>query len=449
MKDLVIRRLVRRSGKNGKGVYVIYFRFQIVWDGVRCPYFESSTKITVDNLKKWDQRSQVFKGSSDEIRRLNKEISNKQNAVESFWDEFRVTTKSAFNFHRLKDLINAKMGGRSAVKQNTLAEVFIPTLFDLHIEAGKPKGGMYNYARKNRYRFIKSLMNEYCMAKYKTANVPLEKLGKPFYLDFRSFLQKKLDLHQSTLQGYMKVFEAAVNSEWSRGEYTFKNPLTGCHTDGGKTRRTALTLSELTKIKSLSGDQIDDGTELARDIFLFVAYTGISYSDLRTLTSDYIQILEGDEYLVKDREKNVNHSNSNFFSVPITKDVKMLLSKFEHHPTIAGTNRLIPVTSNSDYNKKLKLIKAHCGIKKPLSSHIARHTMACLFLEAGGSMEVLMKLLGHSRLSQTQAYGKITASRVTKEVRDALEYISNRDAKVIPISSKNKNAENGTEATGG
>jgi integrase len=443
MKDMVIKRLLRRSGKNGTGDFIVYFRNQLVWDGIRYPYFEVSTKIRILNPKQWDQKAQHLKGSSDAVRRLNKQIQDKQNAVETFWKKFSVNN-NVLEFKRLKRTVNSLMGGKDAAKHSEENIIYVPSLFDLHIQNGKPRGGEYSSARKKRYEFIRDMVAKYCVDKYRTTEVTLDKLGKPFYNDCRRFIQQHLKLKQTTIQGYMKVFEAAVKSEWERSEYPTKNPFTGCKTAGGKTTRMALTLEELNQIKELTDESLGENCALVRDIFLFACYTGMSYCDLKGLTKDYIQVLEGEEYLVKDREKNCNHSNSNFFSVPITQDVRALLRKFSKHPRISGTDLLIPMMCNSDYNKQLKIIKAAAGIRKNLSSHIARHTMACLFLEGGGSLEVLMKMLGHSRITQTQEYGKIRAARISKEAREALNYFSNRDAKIIPINIAKKEDGDGS-----
>lgn len=72
--------------------------------------------------------------------------------------------------------------------------------------------------------------------------------------------------------------------------------------------------------------------------------------------------------------------------------------------------------------KKKRIVKfdteiaVSCEITKPLSSHIARHTFAVLFLTLGGSMEVLSKLLGHSKITITQIYGKIIDKRIDDEI---------------------------------
>lgn len=48
--------------------------------------------------------------------------------------------------------------------------------------------------------------------------------------------------------------------------------------------------------------------------------------------------------------------------------------------------------------------------------HRLRHTFACRFVDAGGSLEVLQKLLGHSSIKTTQRYGRLSDSAVRDEV---------------------------------
>lgn len=59
-------------------------------------------------------------------------------------------------------------------------------------------------------------------------------------------------------------------------------------------------------------------------------------------------------------------------------------------------------------NKQLKELAAYAGIRKRVTSHTARHTYATQFLEAGGKVEVLQQILGHSRIHETMIYSHVT-----------------------------------------
>lgn len=64
----------------------------------------------------------------------------------------------------------------------------------------------------------------------------------------------------------------------------------------------------------------------------------------------------------------------------------------------------------------LKEIANICGIKKTLSTHIARHTFACIAIANKVSMESIAKMLGHSDLRTTKIYAKLLDKTVSEEM---------------------------------
>ncbi len=67
-------------------------------------------------------------------------------------------------------------------------------------------------------------------------------------------------------------------------------------------------------------------------------------------------------------------------------------------------------------NDYLKSIAAVLNIHKKITCHTARHTFAVQFLERGGRMEILQKLLGHSSIKTTGIYGKISTLLTDEEM---------------------------------
>ncbi len=78
---------------------------------------------------------------------------------------------------------------------------------------------------------------------------------------------------------------------------------------------------------------------------------------------------------------------------------------------------LLPVLSNQKTNAYLKEIGNICGIKKNLTTHLARHTFATLMLNNGVPIETVSKMLGHTNLKTTQIYAKVLSSKVSNDMQ--------------------------------
>ena len=59
-------------------------------------------------------------------------------------------------------------------------------------------------------------------------------------------------------------------------------------------------------------------------------------------------------------------------------------------------------------NRCYKKMAVKSGIKTKITTYTFRHTFAVNFIENGGRIEVLSKILGHTLLKTTQIYGKIS-----------------------------------------
>ena len=69
-------------------------------------------------------------------------------------------------------------------------------------------------------------------------------------------------------------------------------------------------------------------------------------------------------------------------------------------------------------NAYLKEIADLCGIKKRLTTHVARHTAATVvFLANEVSMENVAKILGHANIKMTQHYAKVLDSSIMRDMQ--------------------------------
>ncbi len=145
------------------------------------------------------------------------------------------------------------------------------------------------------------------------------------------------------------------------------------------------------------------GTQMAmaRDLFVFQLYTGLSYSDTQAFDITGYKKVDGRWVSIGERIK----TGVPYVSQLLPQAVE-ILEKY---------GMQVPKVNNAQYNTSLKTIQQALGLKTRLHSHLARHTFATRALALGVSIENLAKMLGHTNITQTQRYAKVLAESVHNE----------------------------------
>lgn len=219
---------------------------------------------------------------------------------------------------------------------------------------------------------------------------PLRAVDNTDILNYKYHLKNEVKLKDSTLASYLtKMKSIFVHAQ--RNHKIERNPFEGIKFRKGVANIVPLTKDELMRIanKDFGIDRLNQ----IRDLFVFAANTALSYCDLAAVKREDIQT-DGDVmYLKKKRGKT-----GVTYILPLNDTAIGLLKKYDYE---------LPVISNQRYNSYLKEIADICGIRKTLTTHLARHTAATLMLNAGLSIEVVSKILGHSNTKMTQHYAKL------------------------------------------
>ena len=157
-----------------------------------------------------------------------------------------------------------------------------------------------------------------------------------------------------------------------------------------------------------------DRLNQVRDIFLFCCFTGLAYADVKKLQRSEICIgIDGDKWVFTSRQKNESPSR-----IPLLPFALNIIDHYKDEPACVQKGRVLPVPSNQKMNAYLKEIADVCGISKPLTSHIARHTFATtVTLSNGVPIESVSKMLGHKNLRTTQHYAKILDRKVSEDMQ--------------------------------
>ena len=149
--------------------------------------------------------------------------------------------------------------------------------------------------------------------------------------------------------------------------------------------------------------------ERVRDLFVFHAYTCMSYHDLRAFDEKKIREVDGKKVYVGHRGKTKIE-----FTVPMLTPALEILKKYKGK---------LPMLSNVKYNEYIKEVVKAAGIDKPVTTHWARHTGATLLLNAGVPIEIVSKVCGHSSIKMTE---KIYAKLLPKTVVAAVNEIEDK-----------------------
>ena len=222
---------------------------------------------------------------------------------------------------------------------------------------------------------------------------------------FNEFLRKQ-GLMQSTVHGIHKRVKVYVK-EAKDFNLIETNPYDGYHVATGVSMaRKYLTQEEVRKVAE--APIADESLFKVRDCFLFCSFTGLSYSDLAKLSKDGISEENGRMVIHGFRQKTGVNYNITLLS-PAVK----ILEKYD---------RRLPVMTNQQYNARLKVVALYAGLKKKLTSHVARHTFATWALSSGVPLPVVSKMLGHAKVATTEIYAKV----LQKDVSEGFETLEGK-----------------------
>ncbi len=161
-------------------------------------------------------------------------------------------------------------------------------------------------------------------------------------------------------------------------------------------------------------EQLDIGLEhhrVTRDIFVFCCYTGLAYSDVKSLTNSHVvRGIDGEYWIYLKRTKS-----RQLLKILLHDKALVILDRHKDPEYLPG-QLLLQVYCNQKLNEYLKETRTIPGIKK-LTFHSSRHTFATtLTLSNGVPIETVSKLLGHTKPSTTQVYARVLEKKVSEDM---------------------------------
>ena len=259
-----------------------------------------------------------------------------------------------------------------------------------------------------KYEVTRKHLQKFMQLKYNITDISLKEIKNMFLCDFEIYLMSTVGCNANTTAKFMQFLKRIIIIARNNGMIA-TDPFANYKIHMTKVDRGYLTQEDIEKL--LKKQFAIKRLELVRDIFVFSCFTGLAYIDVKNLTDKEIRTsFDGKLWIMTKRQKTNVQSNILLLDVP-----KMILEKYKGKSI---DNKLLPILSNQKMNAYLKEIGDVCEIDKEITFHLARHTFATtITLARGVPIETVSKMLGHTNITTTQIYARITDSKISHDMQ--------------------------------
>lgn len=333
-------------------------------------------------------------------------------------EEAKLTNKNtlaaanAIKAQRVKELVNGKAGIK--VKRD---RILLLDWVDLKREeyvknaeaSGRKAGTAFGFGTLRTH--LEKFISDFCKGP-----VYLSDIDKDFCLKFVDYLntaknlrikadREEKPLANNTRKRLFAQFESIINKA-VRAEVMEANPIERMdRADKPKTIMTERSFLTLEELRLLQGHPY--GPEKVRQAFFFSCFTGLRWSDIKSLTWENIK-KDGDSWAIAKRTIKTGEWVFN----PLNDEAKSFLPSEADSVNVLVFDLPTASAANADLKRWAKV----AGIEKKVSFHTARHTFATLMLTLGADLYTTSKLLGHTNIATTQIYAKIVDEKKAKAV---------------------------------
>lgn len=219
---------------------------------------------------------------------------------------------------------------------------------------------------------------------------------------FDRFLKKTYGNGFNTRAANMNKVRRYVNLARAEGKMT-ASPFDHYKISFQQGHRTVLTQEQVRELVRLwDAKKLRGKRHVALQNFLLGCFTGLRISDVYRVEK---RMIEGNRLVFMPKKTS---SRQKIIEIPLTSMARTFIA--------SGGDHLAERLSEQKTNEYLKEIAELVGIRQRLSFKASRHTFATVYLELGGSVEVLQRLLGHAKLTTTMVYVHIARARMESEM---------------------------------
>jgi len=392
----------QNTNTNTKSLVPIYSRISL--NGKRGNF---STKLFAPEAM-WSKDVEQVKIKYPEADRINKELAIiASKIIKAYQDAFQqngAVCLDDFKYLVFNEDKAVKGEGRAEINPE-LDKLMAKYMYDLN---EKLKSQIISKSTYKSYKSSFTKLNDFFQLYYKTKRFRLKDLNKQIFFAFEAFLLQNKRCSRNYTYKVMKNIRRLFNYSYEVGWIEDK-PHVSFSVSYRNPKREILTLEQIKAIEALEieNDRIRD----ARDCAIFQCYTGLAYSEIFSLTINNIRTNYDKRWVVISRKKTGIESK-----LVLLPNALKVLDRNQNNPYCLKHSKLLPIRTNAEYNRDLKVIQKLCSIHFNVNSHSLRHSFSTsVALSLGLPMETLSKVLGHTNLRTTMIYGKILDSKISDD----------------------------------
>ena len=346
----------------------------------------------------WNPRESRMDGKSREAVEVNGRLENLLLSIQSAYQSL-LTRGCSFDATDVKEQFQGSVQTRCMLIER----------FDMLIKEKESHIGIdFRKESMASYHSTRIHLQEFIQKKYKVSDLAFSQLTENFIHEFQQYFLGECGFQESSFYNVATHLKTVCRLAYREGLADILLFDKVKSSKGNMKLPKALDRGAFEKLKTLLFEDLEEEMETARDIFLFACYTGAAYCDLMELDKSHlVRDDEGSLWLKFNRHKT---------GVPCR--VKLLPEAIRLMEKLHSDERetLLPFMGYATYQSYLKALRLRAGISFPFTTHTARHTFATLItLEQGVPIETVSKMLGHSNVSMTERYAKVTPQKLFEE----------------------------------
>ena len=343
----------------------------------------------------WNPRESRLNGKSKEAVEINAKIDKLLLAINSAFDSL-MERKIDFDATIVKEAFQG-----SVETQMTLLR-----RLDIHIEDMQSRIGIdVAKSSMSTYIYTRRYLGDYIRKRFKVDDLAFGQLNEQMAYEFQEYVLKDKGLAVDTARHYLAILKKICRLAFKEGHsekryfVNFKLPK-----ENRKAPR-ALSREDFEKIRDVEIPASRVTHNIVRDLFLFACYTGVPYADAISITNDNLYTDDNGALWLKYMRKKNEHLGR----VKLLPEAIDLIEKYRSDER----KELFPMIHHPNLRRHMKGLRDLAGIKTDLVYHMGRHTFGSLItLEAGVPIETISKMLGHTNLTTTQLYARVTPKKL-------------------------------------